>query len=66
MPPSGWDTMGDVANRIVGTIAATTDRQLDDDEAVLRELRPIVAATLGVQEAEVVPAARFIEDLGMG
>lgn len=66
VPPNDWVTMGDVARRIVGTTAATTNLQLDDDEAVLRELQPIVAKTLGVDGAEVVTTARFIEDLGMG
>ena len=66
VPPSGWVTMGDLTRRIVGTTAATTDLQLDDDEAVLRELQPIVASSLGVDATEVVPAARFVEDLGMG
>ncbi|MHB9081552.1 MAG: phosphopantetheine-binding protein [Pirellulaceae bacterium] len=66
MPPTGWVTMGDIAHRIVGTTVATTNLVLDDDEAVLRELRPIIIDTLGVDATEIVTTARFIEDLGMG
>jgi hypothetical protein len=33
---------------------------------ILHELKPIIVETLGVGASEVVPTARFVEDLGMG
>jgi acyl carrier protein len=66
VPPAGWTTIAEIANRVAGTIAAKANLQLVSEQSVLLELRPIIAETLGVKETAVVSAARFIEDLGMG
>lgn len=65
IPPDGWATMGDITQRIAGTVAVTANIKLEDDDSILRELRPIVVKQLGVADAEVIPSARFVKDLGM-
>lgn len=65
-PPETLTTFGAIARRMTGVTAATKQLHLDSDQAILDELRPIVVDTLGVDGTEVVPTARFIEDLGMG
>lgn len=65
VPPAGWVTMGDVARRIAGTIAAPDKSRPIDEEALLKELRPIIVQTLGVRESKVVMEARLVEDLGL-
>lgn len=63
-PPIGWTDMGSIARRIAGTRTSLSRFTVADDDAILRELRPIVANCLGVDESQVVPAARLVEDLG--
>ena len=65
-PPDTLTTFGAIARRIAGVTVATKQLHLRSDDAILDELRPIVVDTLGVDGSEVVPTARFIEDLGMG
>lgn len=65
-PPETLSTFGAISRRIAGVTVATKQLQLRSFDAILDELRPIVVDTLGVDGSEVVPTARFIEDLGMG
>jgi acyl carrier protein len=65
VPRDSMATLGDVSRMIVGRSAVTRDLDLPDDTAILDELRPIVANTLMVDAEEIVPEARFVEDLGM-
>ena len=62
-PPKTMRTFGDVARRVVGLSSAT--RPALSPEEVLGVVQTIVSDTLGVDADEVVPEARFIEDLGM-
>jgi len=64
-PPDGWATMGEITRQLMGTTVATANLQLDDEQAVLAELRPIIADVLGVDPARIVMSARFVEDLGL-
>ncbi len=66
IPQVGLVTLGDITRKIVGRTAATTELVLADDSAILAELRPIVVDILGVDTDEVVPDARFVEDLDVG
>lgn len=66
VPQNGLATFGDIAKKIVGLTFATADLDLPDDTAILSELRPIVVGILGVDADEIVPSARFVEDLSMG
>lgn len=65
-PPDTLTTFGAIARRMAGVTVATKQLHLHWDDAILAELRPIVVDALGVDGSEVVPTARFIEDLGMG
>lgn len=65
-PPDALSTFGDLALRIAGLTVAKKQLHLRSVDEILNELRPIVVDTLGVDGAEVVLDARFIEDLGMG
>jgi acyl carrier protein len=65
-PPDTLTTFGAIARRMAGVTAATKQLHLHSYDAILDELRPILVDTLGVDGSEVVPTARFIEDLGMG
>ncbi len=65
VPPNKLSTFGAIAISIAGTEVATKNLHLRTSEAVLDELRPIVARVLDIAPSKVVPAARFIEDLGM-
>lgn len=64
-PPDALSTFGAIAQRIAGVAVATKQLHLANNDAILNELRPIVVDDLGVDAAEVVLNARFIEDLGM-
>lgn len=66
VPPDALTTFGAISKRIAGVTVATKQLHLRSFDEILDELKPIVAETLGVDASEVVPAARFIEDLGMG
>ena len=65
VPPDHWMTFGDVTTRLVGATVATKNLQLRTADDVLNELRPLIVDVLGVDADEVVPAARFVEDLGI-
>lgn len=65
VPPDGWSTFGDITRKIVGVTAATRLTHLRTEDEILNELRPLLASILGVDDAAIVPSARFVEDLGM-
>ena len=65
-PPNSLSTFGALSRRVAGVTVATKLLHLSSGDAILAELTPIVVDTLGVDAAEVVPSALFIEDLGMG
>jgi acyl carrier protein len=65
VPPDGLATFGAITQRIVGVTVATKQLHLRSPDEILDELKPIVAYQLNVQPAQIVPDARFIEDLGM-
>ena len=65
-PPAGWSTFGEVTRKIVGISMATKRLNIRTEEEILAELRPIIVDVLGVNAKEIVPTARFIEDLGVG
>lgn len=66
VPPDGLTTFGAISQRIAGVTVATKQLHLRSLEEILNEVKPIVVDALGVDASEVVPTARFIEDLGMG
>ncbi len=65
IPPVGWMTFGEITTEMVGLKVATKMVHLRSDDEILNELRPLLVNVLGVDGAEIVPAARFVEDLGM-
>lgn len=65
VPPDALTTFGAISQRISGVTVATKQLHLRSLDEILDELKPIVVDTLGVDASEVVPTARFIEDLGM-
>jgi len=66
VPPDALTTFGAISQRMSGVTVATKQLHLRSRDEILDELIPIVVETLGVDPSEVVPTARFIEDLGMG
>ena len=64
--PQGYDTFGDITKRMVGLKIATNPPDNVDYENVFLIVKQIVAEQLGVEFEEVVPEARFVEDLGVG
>ncbi|QDS95120.1 acyl carrier protein [Roseimaritima multifibrata] len=66
VPPAEWVTFGDITTKIVSVTSATKQLQLRTADDVLCELRPLIVDVLGVDIDEVVPDARFVEDLGVG
>ena len=57
---------GDITAKLVGVTSATKQLQLRTADDILCELRPLIVDVLGVDGEEVVPDARFVEDLGVG
>jgi len=66
LTPDGYGTFGEIAKRIVGLNMATNPPDNSDYGSVFSIVRRIIIEQLGVDEDEVVPTARFIEDLGVG
>lgn len=62
-PPKTMDTLGDLSRRIIGLSMATGS--VTSAQEVLQCVQQIVASILGVNPEDVVPEARFIEDLKM-
>ena len=65
IPPDGWMTFGEITTKLAGVRVATKMVHLRNDDEILTELRPLLVNVLGVDASEIVPSARFIEDLGM-
>lgn len=65
IPPDGWATFGDITTKLAGVRVATKMIHLRNENEILNELRPLLVDVLGVDASEIVPSARFIEDLGM-
>ena len=64
--PKGYNTFGDITKRIVGLNIATNPPDETDYESVFSIVKWIVVEQLGVDDDEVIPTARFVEDLGVG
>lgn len=65
-PPLGYETFGEITRRLVGLEALTVGFPAGDRSLLLEELASIVSEQLGVERDEVVPEARFVEDLNIG
>ncbi|WP_298859822.1 acyl carrier protein [uncultured Gimesia sp.] len=63
--PEGYKTFGDITKRMVGLTIATNPPTETDYDSVFSIVKRIVVDQLGVDDDEVVPTARFIEDLGV-
>ncbi len=66
LPPAEWETFGDITAKLVGVATATKQLHLETQDDILTDLRPLIVEVLGVDASEVVPEARFVEDLGVG
>ena len=64
-PPRNWQTFGELAQRMVGTVQVTRPIRGRANEEILEELRPIFVDVLGVDASEVQLEARLVEDLSM-
>jgi hypothetical protein len=62
-PPTNMATVGDISLRLIG-LSQTTGPFLSSD-VVFERVQTIVSRVLGVDRDEVIPAARFIQDLDM-
>ena len=63
--PAGYTTFGDITKRIVGLTVATNPPAETDYDTVFSIIKKIIVDQLGVDDDEVVPTARFIQDLGL-
>ncbi|MCC7086586.1 MAG: acyl carrier protein [Pirellulales bacterium] len=63
VPPTKFSTFGDATRRLVGLSSATEPTFTETD--VLQHVRQICVEILGVKAADVVPTARFVQDLGL-
>jgi acyl carrier protein len=63
VPPANVATFGDLTRRLTG-LTASTNPYIKPDEA-FAALREIIVDALGVKPEQVVPTARFVQDLGM-
>ncbi|WP_145179601.1 hypothetical protein [Gimesia aquarii] len=64
--PKGYQTFGDITKRMVGLTIATNPPTQTDYDFVFSIVKEIVIDQLGVDDDEIVPTARFIQDLGVG
>lgn len=62
-PPDSLATLGQFSRQFAGVTTAL--KPIDSPEAVFADLRKIIVDALGVNPDEVVPTARFVEDLDM-
>ncbi|PHS00301.1 MAG: acyl carrier protein [Blastopirellula sp.] len=65
-PPTALETFGKITRYMAGLQTATNTTCSAEPDAILEELRPILINVLGVDDTEITPTARFIEDLGVG
>ncbi|WP_145457158.1 phosphopantetheine-binding protein [Gimesia panareensis] len=63
--PEGYMTFADITKRIVGLTIATNPPTETDYDSVFSIVKEIIVEQLGVDDDEVVPTARFIQDLGV-
>jgi acyl carrier protein len=63
VPPANLTTFGDLTRRVTG-LTASTNPPMNPDEA-FAALREIIVDALGVKPEQVVPTARFVQDLGL-
>jgi acyl carrier protein len=56
--------VGDLYNLVLKQLEKKSGKKVEDPEAVWSKLRGLVVEQLQVREEEVVPDARFNEDLG--
>lgn len=63
LPPANLSTFADLTRRVTG-LTASTNPPMNPDEA-FAALREIIVDTLGVKPEQVVPTARFVQDLGL-
>ncbi len=64
--PDGYTTFGDIAKRMDGLTVSTKPPANTDYDSVFSIVKRVVVDQLGVDEDEVVPSARFVEDLRVG
>lgn len=64
VPPANLATFGDLTHRVTG-LTASTNPPMTPEEA-FAALREIIVDTLGVKPEQVLPAANFVKDLGLG
>ncbi len=64
--PDGYTTFGDITKRLAGLNIATNPPPGVDYETIFLIVKRIIVEELGVDDNEVVPSARFVEDLGVG
>lgn len=62
--PAGYQTFGDITKLMMGLTIATNPPAETDYDSVFAIVKRIIIEELGVDEDEVVPTARFIQDLG--
>ncbi len=61
IPPPGWATFGELTLKIVGTVAATKQTQLQTMDEVLAELRPLIVEHVGGKPEEISAEMTFKE-----
>ena len=64
--PDGVATVGDAARATLPPGYEAAVKQQMTDEQIWEKLQKIVADILGVKAENVMPSARFVEDLGAG
>ncbi len=63
VPPTKFSTFGDATRRLVGRSSATKPALTETE--ILQHVRRICVDILGVKADDVVPTARFVQDLGL-
>ncbi|MCH9655956.1 MAG: hypothetical protein K0U86_08420 [Planctomycetes bacterium] len=63
--PEGYKTFGEITKRMVGLTIATNPPTDQEYDSVFSIVKRIIVDVLGVDGDEVIPTARFIEDLRM-
>jgi acyl carrier protein len=66
VPPKGYETFGEITQRLVGLEAAAIGYPTNARELIFADLALIVSEQLGVDLEKVKPEARFVEDLNIG
>jgi acyl carrier protein len=67
VPPVAMATFGDVTRRFAGMTVALNDSIAPNPTTWVPEVvQDLIAEAVGVDRREVVPTARFVDDLGLG